>query len=492
MWSEWEKKWQFRDKRYLYMILNENLTKKLEMEEKMAEELRTEGISNRFIQIPGPNPILVPGNKKEWDGGVIEACNVFKDQNIYYLYYHGTPKDEKLWSPSGYRIGVATAFHPLGPWTKYEKNPIIDIGPKGSWEDCHAACAAIIKEKGDKYYMWYSGCKEGEHPKWSIGFATASNPLGPWKKHEANPILEDFGYVGGVVKVKGKYYMYSEYPIDPQPSDKAVITYSPDEGPIALATAEKPEGPWTKYKGNPVISPDDWGSWDDGGFSEAGVMYHDGVFHIFYSGTKWRKLESIGYAYSHDGYNFTKYTNNPVALRERNPDASAFAETHAFWEPPFIYLFHTLRYISRGGMYNNEKVVRDEDIGVQILATATPFRLTMPVLYLSCLNPGAPTLLKDCVPISLQHISEFSLTIECTYHTEAKAGLKVYIKASYDGINYDTENLCTFDISFAQGKKITKTAELSSKVMFIKVLAKNLDKTQDITNLNITATLGHA
>jgi len=57
----------------------------------------------------------------------------------------------------------------------------------------------ILKEGIDKYWMWYSGIgKSEEHSKWSIGLATASHPLGPWQKHENNPILKDFGYVGGV------------------------------------------------------------------------------------------------------------------------------------------------------------------------------------------------------------------------------------------------------------------------------------------------------
>jgi hypothetical protein len=41
----------------------------------------------RFIQIPGPNPILVRGDATAWDGGSIEAANVLKDGETYYLYY---------------------------------------------------------------------------------------------------------------------------------------------------------------------------------------------------------------------------------------------------------------------------------------------------------------------------------------------------------------------------------------------------------------------
>jgi len=55
---------------------------------------------------------------------------------------------------------------------------------------------------------------------------------------------------------------------------------SPDQGPFVLATAEKPEGPWKKYDGNPVLPAGDWGAWDDGDYSEAGVVHRDGVFHI--------------------------------------------------------------------------------------------------------------------------------------------------------------------------------------------------------------------
>ena len=30
------------------------------------------------------------------------------------------------------------------------------------------------------------------------------------------------------------------------------------------------------------------------------MLYHEGIFHTFYCGTKWEKFESIGYAYSFD------------------------------------------------------------------------------------------------------------------------------------------------------------------------------------------------
>ena len=452
----------------------------------MADRTTLEQLATRrFIHIPGPNPVFITGEPGTWDERVIECCNVLKDGDTYYLYYHGCPRDTEKWPRSNYRLGVATAPHPLGPWTRHGGNPIIDHGPEGGWEDDWVACAAVLKEEGDRYYMWYSG-------NYSVGLATAAHPLGPWKKHEGNPVIrDDFGYIGGVVKVDGKYYMFNEHP-------RGTVRSSPDQGPMSVATADRPEGPWELYAGNPVLTHDDWGSWEDGGYSEAGLLYHDGVFHTFYGGTKWRKLESIGYACSLDGFEFVKHVDNPVAPRERNPDASGFAEVHALWEKPYYYLFHTLRYQSRAS--------RDtwaEDIGVQILTTETPFRLTMPVLALASLGGGETSALdhpltddgrtrsmSGCPPISLEAATTCSITAECSYHDDAAGSLRIHVVSSLDGIGCDTEGFCTFDLPGRPGERVRATHTVDASVMFIRVQVENLDSRHAVKDVKVTASLG--
>jgi hypothetical protein len=429
-----------------------------------------------FIHILGPNPAIVPGDEKAWDGDVLEACDIFKEKDTYYWFYHAIGKDKKLW-PELYRIGVATAPTPLGPWTKYEKNPILNHGHSDSWEDRWVACGCIMKEGSydtksgtEKYYMWYSG--NSTQKGWQnvgIGLATASNPFGPWKKYEGNPIIKDFGYICNVVKVKGKFYMYTEHPIG--------VT---DHGPFRLAIADKPEGPWERYDGNPVLLPGDWAAWDASGYSEAKVLYHEGIFHTFYSGSERAKIESIGYAHSYDGFKFIKYNINPVVPVSKTPDASAYSEVQSLIEPPFIYLYHTLRYYSKEG----------EDLGIQVLSLSPHFRLPMPVLYIDSLSPTKASELEDCCPISLETASDLALTTECTYNSDANACLRLHVRTSTDGINYDNVDMYNFDLDFKAGQTIKKTVELSPKVKFVKVIAENRDDLQNISSVSVTATLG--
>lgn len=439
-----------------------------------------------FLHIPGPNPIISRGAKGSWDEYYIEAGDVFKDSQTYYFYYHATALDLQHWGRRGYRIGVATASNPLGPWTKHAHNPLLDLGVPGSWDDTIVACPVILKEGPGKYFMWYcaTGSREPYIKCCSIGLATASSPDGPWTKYGRGPVIASFGYVSSVIKTGGKYYLYSEYPVH---------STGVDYGPISLATADSPEGPWTPWSGNPVLPAGETGAWDDAGYSEAKVVYSDGVFHMFYGGAKEYKIrrmtqESIGYAYSFDGRRFVKFGGNPVAPREAFPNASAFAEVHALFEPPFIYTFHTLRYVdpqqapTPGG-------IKTEDLGVEVLLTQKPFRLPVPVLARESLPAGTATKLSECPPVSLNGASQVNLVVEGTYGPQATAGMRVHIRSSVDGMAYDTADVLTFDSDFHAGAVSRKTVALEIPAPFIRAFIENLDGGQSISQIKLTAIL---
>ena len=443
----------------------------------------------KFIQIPGPNPIIRPGPESAWDDLVVEAADAFEEKGKYYFYYHATDRRE-----NSYELGVATAKSPLGPFKKHGDKPVLEVGPEGSWDEEHVACAMIVRaedEEDDTYYMWYSGCDKLS--KWSIGLATGPSPVGPWKKYEGNPVVDDFGYMGGALKVDGKYRLYTAWPINTPWSKSDFIKsrsldYHSDYSPLAVAIGDKPEGPFTKYPRNPLMVRGEPGDWDDGGISEAEVLYDNGMFHMFYGAVRTfgPRIESVGYAYSFDGFKWYKYGRNPVATYHANPGAAAFAEIHAIIERPFIYVYHTLRPIEHGG----ESYPWNEDLGVQVLVTQTPFSLDMPALTVDSLDAGKTTALADAPPICLSNITRLSLSAECRYGKKAKKPIRVHVRASSDGLKYDTADLYTLDNDLQPGKLARKTFEVKSKVRFIKVMLENLDGSESVSDVKIIATLG--
>lgn len=429
-----------------------------------------------FIQIPGPNPILVP--EAGWDADILETSDAFKDGNTYYLYYHAK-------GTLGYQIGVATSSRPLGPFQRAGEKPLLGVGPPGSWDDKYVACAFILKERSNKYYMYYSAKRAGEDEQhnrniYSIGIATADNPLGPWKKHPANPIIHDFGFVGSVVKHNGRYMMFNSAPLGGAGEDYAMINR--DYGPLSVAIADTPEGPW-QVNPDPVMWHGQPGEWDDAGMSEAEVVYHSGVFHMFYAAPrrateKRKSFETIGYAYSFDGLNWHKSGRNPVVPREAEPNVSSYAEVHAIFEMPFIYLYHTLRYeempIHAAGRQGFPWL---EDIGVQAIATQRPFSLEWPVMDLASIASGATTSFSqlESKTIPLGCVQQASISITCRFDDAAREGLRVHVRASSDGMTFDSVDTQHFEVSPRPGIEVRQSFPLNSNARFVKILVENLD-----------------
>jgi hypothetical protein len=175
----------------------------------------------------------------------------------------------------------------------------------------------------------------------------------------------------------------------------------------------------------------------------------------------------------------------PVAKRQANPNAAAFAEVHAIIEPPFVYVYHTLR----PEHHNGDDYPWVEDLGVQILVTETPFSFDMPVLNLDSLGPGKTTALADSPPACLGNITKVALTVECSYAKEAQKPIRLHVRASYDGVNIDSTDLVSFDNDFRAGETARKTFELDTKVRFIKVIVENPDEAESVSDVKVAAAL---
>lgn len=86
---------------------------------------------------------------------IAEGPTVIKHKSTYYMFYSAND-----FRNIDYAVGYATSKSPFGPWTRYEKNPIIDrnvIGRNGTGH------GDIFKDpKGNVYYVFHSHKSENE------------------------------------------------------------------------------------------------------------------------------------------------------------------------------------------------------------------------------------------------------------------------------------------------------------------------------------------
>ncbi|MEQ8208980.1 MAG: glycoside hydrolase [Lacipirellulaceae bacterium] len=109
----------------------------------------------------------------------------------YYLYYQAFEEPSGLrgdWCP----VSVSSAESPDGPWT-HGGDAVIPFGEKGEWDQdaTHDPQPIVYKSKIYLYYKAAYNKWPDIRDKYAVahGLAIADDPLGPFKKHPLNPVL---------------------------------------------------------------------------------------------------------------------------------------------------------------------------------------------------------------------------------------------------------------------------------------------------------------
>jgi predicted GH43/DUF377 family glycosyl hydrolase len=207
-------------------------------------------------------------------------------------------------------------------WTKYVGNPVLDIGPSGSWDDAYVTHPSVLYD-GATYHMWYSGY---DSSNWRIGYAQSSDGI-TWVKNPSNPII-DVGASGSWDDT------HVTHPIVLYDGTKYHMWYSGHDGwTYRIGYASSSDGiTWVKYSGNPVLDCGPSGSWEDTHVTHPTVLYDGTKYHMWYTGHDGSHYR-IGYAYSSDGTNWFKSTANPVL----NLGSSGSWDDFHVYGPSIIY-----------------------------------------------------------------------------------------------------------------------------------------------------------
>jgi predicted GH43/DUF377 family glycosyl hydrolase len=200
-------------------------------------------------------------------------------------------------------------------WVKHPDNPVINPGEPGEWDDGGRLPLAVHFD-GAVYHLWFVGNNTG----WGlgdIGHATSSDGV-EWTMDPANPVLtrgepgewdDDFLFGAGVVHDGTQYHLWYS----------GVGTQT---GIYQGGYATSPDGTvWTKHPDNPVLTPGPTGAWDDGGVDPHTVLLEDGVYRMWYTGGRAGPPFQTGHAESTDGVHWTRHPDNPVVEVGRYPGA---------------------------------------------------------------------------------------------------------------------------------------------------------------------------
>ncbi|MDP2208373.1 MAG: hypothetical protein Q8K98_06330 [Bacteroidota bacterium] len=188
---------------------------------------------------------------------------------------------------------------------KYEGNPVLRLGPAGSWESKQVSHPRILFD-GKLFRMWYAGSNDTCR---QIGYATSVDGIN-WTKHPANPVLkigERSNFDGMVVSPGAVVFDGIGYHI--------YYTARSVANTEAVCHATSPDGiTWTKDDANnPVLERGTTGWWDDYGVSAGPVLRQGTEWKMWYNGFRSDARWHAGIATSSDGVHWTKDTlNNPL------------------------------------------------------------------------------------------------------------------------------------------------------------------------------------
>jgi hypothetical protein len=150
---------------------------------------------------------------------------------------------------------------------------------------------------------------------YSIGYATATNPLGPFgnRKKILSPSATGWDHtdVGtpSLYKENGTWYLYYHGTVY-----DAVSPYTPTQVQIGVATGTDLTN-LTKHPNNPIV-PTVPGTWESGTTGARDIIKYNGLYYMVYEGStsapyltaNW----SFGMASSKDLINWTKFKDNPI------------------------------------------------------------------------------------------------------------------------------------------------------------------------------------
>lgn len=273
----------------------------------------------------------------DWKGLATADPFVMKDNDTLKMWFSGSGWLTSSDDCPHLRIGYAWSLDGIN-WNEYENNPVLDrsLNPNDFDYD-GIETPTIIKDlnapANERYKLWYAGRKLNcsnvqDH---EIGYAFSPDGLN-WTKYSGNPVIVPGDYshwfntatYGPSVILDGGIYKMWFTGLDAfansQTTDgKANIVYATSTDAIN----------WSIYP-TPVLEAGTQNNWDLVVCAEPSVIKVGNLYQMFYSALDQWNIETfqVGYAWSSDGINWIKSSQNPVLKIGKSNQWDGFWASH--------------------------------------------------------------------------------------------------------------------------------------------------------------------
>lgn len=128
-----------------------------------------------------------------WDATTCHNPLIVRESGKYYLFYMGNSNGKT----DTKRIGLAVSDSLYGPWERPDA-PLLDAGSEGSWDDHCTTNPGFIRHPNGKYCLYYKSWNTKEYQQGTgairgnrkYGVAFADSPEGPYTKYDGNPVID--------------------------------------------------------------------------------------------------------------------------------------------------------------------------------------------------------------------------------------------------------------------------------------------------------------
>ncbi len=139
--------------------------------------------------------VLKGRGKGYWDANTIHNPTVQKVGDKYVMFYLGNNVDcaleQNLDPATTQRIGLAMADSLNGEWMRVsDDKPILDTSPNpADWDSYLTTNPALLQNGDGKYWLYYKAWDRLNDNMRKMGLAIADRVEGPYQKYPGNPII---------------------------------------------------------------------------------------------------------------------------------------------------------------------------------------------------------------------------------------------------------------------------------------------------------------